>query len=277
MRASLKKASPSARKPCNLGGAFGVACYMVTKRLVFALFVVASIGALLATANGVAKIAAPARAESAPQFKYHQTLRDHQSVAIDVSGDLGADIHVIGSNAGTVNVSATAKGALADRVEMRRSQEGPVLRFAFGLKPASRSLRTWLHLHSTNVEVVVYVPRSVDLSATAVNGSVVVDKVTGRLAVRIVNGPIEVTGAGTLLSLRCTNGPIDAAITSLTAVLDIDIRTTNGPIDVTVPKGFKASSHTSVVFGAVDNNLPNSGPGHMDLHAVTGAISVEQR
>ncbi len=121
-------------------------------------------------------------------------------------------------------------------------------------------------------------PRSVDLSVTAVNGSIVVDKVTGRLAVRIINGPIEVTGAGTLLSLQCTNGPIDAAITSLTAVPDIDIRTTNGPIDVTVPKGFKTTSHTSVIFGAVDNTLPASGgPGRMNLNAVTGAISVEQR
>jgi DUF4097 and DUF4098 domain-containing protein YvlB len=135
-----------------------------------------------------------------------------------------------------------------------------------------------LHLHSTNVEIVADVPHSADVAVTAVNGPVMVDNVTGRLAVRLVNGPIEVSGAGTVLSLQCTNGPIEAAISSLTAVPDIDIRTTNGAIEVTVPKGFKASSRASVVFGAVNDNLPNtSGPGHMDLHAVTGAVSVEQR
>ncbi|HLW37334.1 MAG TPA: hypothetical protein VKR99_02785 [Candidatus Eremiobacteraceae bacterium] len=238
-------------------------------------YVAAKALAVLSFAAGlIVPTGAAAKADSSSTvLSSHQSLAAGQAVNLVISGDLGGDVHIIGSGGNDVSVTAKPKGTLADRVELTTSRDSRALRINLDLRSGSSSWRTWMHWHNTNVEVVMRVPRKAAVAVTNINGPVLVDNATGRLTVRVVNGPIEVNGAGSVLSLQCTNGPIDVNIADLSAVPDIDMNTTNGAIDVRVPKAFKAVVTARTVFGSVDTDVP-SGPGRMSLHVVAGAISV---
>lgn len=221
--------------------------------------------------------ARPAFADDGTRQSYHQTLKPNQSVSLDASGDLGADIRVIGGSS-DLQVSSDARGRYADRVRMSEELVGQTLRIKLDVKPGDKSFLDWLHLNHTEVKVLVRIPRASNLSVSSVNGPIVVNGVSGPLAIRLVNGPIDVNGSGAVLSLHSVNGPIQAEIVDLSHVPDIAIHTTNGAIDVSVPKGFRAAVHASTVFGPIDNNVASSGgPGTMTISLVAGPITINQR
>jgi hypothetical protein len=216
------------------------------------------------------------RAPADDVLKYHQTLTSGEAVSLSATGDVGADIRVTGGDGSVADAEVRSTGALADRVQITGKREGNVLVLEVGLKPGSSSWRTWLHLHDTNATVILHVPRSVKLALSDVNGPISVDGVTGPLTVKVVNGPIEATNVGAILSLNSTNGPIDVRLTDLSAVPAIELHTVNGAIDVSVPKSFKAKISARVLVGSVDVIESNAtGPGHMELSLVAGAISVK--
>src|SRR5579872_4042944 len=144
--------------------------------------VVLSVAAGLTVATGAA-----AKADSsATVLSSRQSLAAGQAVTLVISGDLGGDVHVIGSGGNDVSPTAKPKGTLADRVELTTARDPQALRINLDLRSGSSSWRTWMHWHNTNVEVVMRVPRKAAVAVTNINGPVLVDDATGRLTVRVV-------------------------------------------------------------------------------------------
>src|SRR5579872_6154001 len=126
---------------------------------------------------------------NAAVINFQQPLAGGQSVVLSVPGDLGGNVHVSGWDRTSVELRVEPKGTYSDRVALVPTSTANALRLDFALK-VPWSLRSVLHLHDTEVKVVMHVPRSARLSVFVVNGPVDVAGVSGPLAVKVTNGPI---------------------------------------------------------------------------------------
>jgi len=238
----------------------------------------ASLG--VAAALGVVVACMTTIAQAGPQpLTYTSTLAHGQTVVVDATEDLKADIRVSATDQNTVTVSVTSEGRNAESVRLKGDTAAGMLAMhvtATAKRPGG--FFDWLSDWRPEATIDVRVPRSATLSVHAINGPITINGVIGPLRVSTVNGPITVAGAGTVLYLATTNGPVEATVTRLTAPPNITISTTNGPIDLLVPTGFRASIHASTVFGPVDNNLTDAdGPGSVSLETVNGPVSISTR
>lgn len=107
------------------------------------------------------------------------------------------------------------------------------------------------------VSYVVRVPRRTDLRASAENGPVTVEGVTGRLALETTNGPVTLSGLGGDVRARATNGPLTVVLTGVRWDGEgLDAETRNGPATLLIPEGYSARLETGTVNGPMRVDVP---------------------
>jgi len=133
---------------------------------------------------------------------------------------------------------------LADRIEI--DSTGAVLR-ATG--PSMN--RSW------SVSFLVMVPRRMDIAATAHNGPVSVQDVTGTMNLSVVNGPLGLSGLGGDVHARAENGPLSVELSgNQWDGAGLDAETRNGPVRIEIPRDYSAELETGTVNGPLDVNFP---------------------
>jgi hypothetical protein len=219
------------------------------------------------------------RSSGAPGESAHFNgqLTSNQAVSLEVAGNIGVDISVIGSSGQGLKLDAVPANGLSG-VKLTTSNDSQ--RLLLRLDPSGSRQRhlKWLSENHADVTVNLSVPRDRAVTISAVNGPVRVDDVHGPLNVRIVNGLIRVNGAGCVLSLHAVNGPIDVSISDLSRTPDVEVAGTNGSIAVTVPNGFRARVDAHTVFGPTEQEVNDSqAPGVVTLRLVAGPITIKER
>jgi len=110
---------------------------------------------------------------------------------------------------------------------------------------------------SWSVVYRVFVPRRRNLEATANNGPVSADGVSGRIRLETRNGPIGLEDVGGDVTARTQNGPLSVVLSGTTwAGEKLDAETRNGPISVSIPAGYAAVLETGTENGPFSTEIP---------------------
>ena len=103
----------------------------------------------------------------------------------------------------------------------------------------------------------VFVPRRVNLEATANNGPVAAEGVRGRIRLETRNGPIDLDDVGGDVTARTQNGPVSVTLVGSTWQGEkLDAETRNGPISLSIPAGYAAVLETGTVNGPFSTEIP---------------------
>jgi hypothetical protein len=96
-----------------------------------------------------------------------------------------------------------------------------------------------------------------DIEATAHNGPVSVQDVTGTMNLSVVNGPLGLSGLGGDVHARAENGPLSVELSGTRwDGAGLDAETRNGPLSIQIPRDYSAELETGTVNGPLDVNFP---------------------
>jgi DUF4097 and DUF4098 domain-containing protein YvlB len=110
---------------------------------------------------------------------------------------------------------------------------------------------------SWSVSFVVYVPRRMDLEATAHNGPVSVEDVVGKMNLSVVNGPLALEDLGGDVRARAQNGPLHVRLSGTSwEGRGLDAETANGPVALEIPEDYSAELETGTVNGPMNVEFP---------------------
>jgi len=176
--------------------------------------------------------------------------------AITVTGDGGSDIRL------TVSERIEA----IDREYLERAKEEAALEIhregarilicANGPFREPDDCTEWRHnfrgtdRYRVIYEMVLEVPRSINLSVDTIDGNLIVSNVRGRLDVGGVNGSIEIAGAAGPVKAGTVNGPVTVRFAENPGE-DSSFGTINGEIDVTFQSGMSADLSFDTMNGEV--------------------------
>ena len=133
-----------------------------------------------------------------------------------------------------------------DTIYPKRSDDGSLIDMIFG---GSSNV-------NSQVKYEINVPRSMNIEADTVNGSIKISGVTGEIELDTTNGKIVVANCSGSVDASTTNGGIDVELTSVTAGREMKFETTNGRIALAVPSNLGAEINAATTNGSVRSDLP---------------------
>lgn len=110
---------------------------------------------------------------------------------------------------------------------------------------------------SAKHNVKLLVPRTIQLSASGVNGRVRVGEIEGGMNVSGVNGSVEVASAGGGADVSGVNGGVSFALASV-GQEGVQVSGVNGRVELRLASTVNADVDVSGVNGRVNNELPNA-------------------
>jgi len=104
-------------------------------------------------------------------------------------------------------------------------------------------------------QVMLKLPRKVDLEVHGINGSVKAAEIEGRGSVSGVNGKVELTQVGGINKISGINGSVWVSVARLEQE-GMKISGVNGRVDVQFAENLNAEIHASGINGKVETDLP---------------------
>jgi len=104
-------------------------------------------------------------------------------------------------------------------------------------------------------QVMLRLPRKVDLEVHGINGSVKAGEIEGRGSVSGVNGKVELTQIGGINKISGINGSVSVSVARLDPE-GMKISGVNGRVDVQFSENLNAEIHASGINGKVETDLP---------------------
>ena len=104
-------------------------------------------------------------------------------------------------------------------------------------------------------QVMLKLPRKVDLEVHGINGSVKAAEIEGRGSVSGVNGKVELTQVGGINKISGINGSVSVSVARLDQE-GMKISGVNGRVDVQFAENLNAEIHASGINGKVETDLP---------------------
>lgn len=148
--------------------------------------------------------------------------------------------------------------------------------------------------NSTSVAYTLTVPKRAELKKiSAVNGSIIIDGITGNIEAESVNGRVEASGAQGELDLSSVNGAISAKVDPSPKTNPAKLKSVNGRISLTLPADANADVEVESLNGEIqtDFNLAlkkhwpigrdlkgklGSGDANIDIETVNGGVEIRQ-
>ena len=109
---------------------------------------------------------------------------------------------------------------------------------------------------NAQVKYEISVPRSMNVEADTVNGSIKVSEVSGEIELDTTNGKIDVLNCSGAVDASTTNGGIGVELLSVLSGKEMSFETTNGRITLSVPATLAADVNASTTNGSVRSDLP---------------------
>ena len=98
----------------------------------------------------------------------------------------------------------------------------------------------------------VRVPRATDLDLTALNGSIAIAGVDGRVRLKTVNGSLKLAGLAGDVVGRTSNGSVSVELAGRAwDGAGLDVQTTNGSVSITLPGDYSADLEASTQMGRI--------------------------
>ena len=104
-------------------------------------------------------------------------------------------------------------------------------------------------------QIMLKLPRKVDLEVHGINGSVKAAEIEGRGSVSGVNGKVELTQVGGINKISGINGSVSVSVARLDQE-GMKISGVNGRVDVEFAMDLNAEIHASGINGKVETDLP---------------------
>ncbi len=193
----------------------------------------------------------PERDEIRQSYRISQGARS--VVVTNINGSV--DIQTIDGDTAEVYVVRSARkrdDLKHDRVFVEQTPEGLVVR------GETNQWRPWNMVQGTKVrqEVVLKVPRQVDVTAKNVNGRVKIGEIAGSVKVNDVNGSVTVGQALGYAEARSINGGLSMTLSRLDG-RGLTIKGINGRIDVHFADAQNADVQVNGINGGVYVDVPN--------------------
>jgi hypothetical protein len=223
----------------------------------------------------------------------HAEVREQRLAAAPenvVNPAQNGSIRVHGWNNADIQVKACIQSAAPDENAAERLAksvtitDGPGRIVAKG--PSSRDNSWW------SVSYEIWAPASASLELKALNGSIHVEGMAGRIRAQTVNGSLKLKDVGGDVDGETTNGSLSVDLTgSGSRSQSLRLNTVNGSVQLHLPKAFAADAEASTVHGRVQSDFPTEGdPGDktagrfgtgaggakIEAHTVNGSIHVSQ-
>ncbi len=196
-----------------------------------------------------------------------------------------------------------------DGVKLEATKEGRTAEIVAGIKVVTDSTperliiktelakvkRGWFlgTSHEGQVTYVLLVPAGATLEKIeTVNGSVLIEKITGAVHATSVNGSIKGQSLAGTAKLETVNGSIHSTHTQLQPEGRLKASSVNGAIEVQLPAGLSAALEASTVNGSVQSDFAfttttrnskrnieariGGGDARIELSAVNGGIRVRE-
>jgi hypothetical protein len=167
-------------------------------------------------------------------------------------------IEVVGNEASSIVVTASSRAErgdaeeLAKRIEVRQDGDSLVIRER--KTRGSRRILAMMDGGKPSISFEVTMPPRMRLTASTVNGRVVVERVLGKTALKSVNGRVEVSTPGAEVRASTVNGSIRAEFQD--QFRGGTFKTINGSIAVEVPHDASLDLDIHQVNGSFHTDLP---------------------
>ncbi len=207
--------------------------------------------------------AAPARSQNVDR-----TIAAKAGGLLTMNIETGGDIEIRGWDRGEVHVVAEIDGRDADDIDFQVSEtsRGVAVRSEY----RSRRGRS-----SSDVHVVVHVPRTFDLDVETMGGDLVVNGVSGRLEGSSMGGDLELSSLSGIVQMSTMGGDVtltDSEVDGKVSTMggDVDLRNVTGTVNGTTMGG-------DVSYNNVRS--PNSGQGKgetVKVETMGGDIEIDE-
>ncbi len=173
----------------------------------------------------------------------------------------GAQVEVKGMNGSVTIETANTSTAEVHVVRSARKREDLETRKVIVEQIGNRLVvrgenedRGWGRKAEVRQQVMLKLPRQIDLSIHGINGSVKSGAIEGQGAISGVNGKVEVAQAGGIAKLSGINGSVSVTVAKL-GEQGMTISGINGRVDVQFATDLNAEIHASGINGKVDTDL----------------------
>ena len=199
----------------------------------------------------------------------NQTYQLAPGAKVDVSGINGSvEIETSNSNTAEVHIirSARTKEDLQyHKITIEPSANSLVIR---GENNKDREVRNREVRH----QVLLKLPRQIQLGASGVNGRVTVGEIDGPINISGINGRVEVAQAAGYSTLSGINGRVKVTLTQLNE-RGINISGINGGVELAFTDSLNADLDVSGINGSVDAaDFPMTIQGKMERHSFRAKI-----
>ena len=124
-----------------------------------------------------------------------------------------------------------------------------------------------------SVKYTLHVPQQSRLEEISlVNGSLMLQKVSGDVTAKLVNGKASVRDLTGEAFISSVNGSIEASFTSLNNVREIKFKSVNGSINLGLPAAPNADVKASTVNGGIKSDFPLTVQGSFASHNLSGTL-----
>jgi hypothetical protein len=213
--------------------------------------------------------------------------------ALEIDGRLNGSVHAQGRDDDSVQVTVRLQAWASSEVEASALlKDVQVIADGRSIRAEGPRRGRW-NRDDWSASYVVRVPRRFDLSFEAMNGSLGVSGVTGRLELRTMNGSVTLTDVGGDVHARTQNGSLNVQLTGTRWEGNgLDAETQNGGVRLAIPESYAAVLETGTVNGSIETDFPVTLQGRISrrlilplngggktLHAMTtnGSVRIARR
>lgn len=236
-------------------------------------------------------IAAPtlvvAQEQTQPDFRWEKALAAGSTVSLH---NLNGDVSVTPSTSGKVEIVGVKRGnrRYFDEVtlEVVETSRGIMVCSMFksadmecddnGFRVHNDRRRGWRDRDwdDVSIDMVVKVPKGLQVSAHSVSGDVTVAGAEGRVRAGSVSGDVRMDQLRSITGVRASSvsGNIDVRVESLSGEGDLHFSSVSGNVTAELPKDLNADVTMRSVSGQLDSDFPLTLNGRMNRHSLEARI-----
>lgn len=186
----------------------------------------------------------------------HETYKLEPGATIDVRG-INGSVEVTTSETETADVRIVRTAGSQDdldrqKVVIEHTPSSLVVR----TENASRGWFNWFGGNPVRQQVVLAVPRRIELSTKGVNGPVNIGDIEGGVEVSGINGRVEVGQVAGYSRFSGINGNVKAVVKANDGE-GMNVKGINGGVEIRLPVGIDADISVKGLNGSVALNVPN--------------------
>jgi DUF4097 and DUF4098 domain-containing protein YvlB len=191
------------------------------------------------------------------QKEIRQSFRLAPGAQVEVRGINGSvDIETTDSDAAEVHIIRTAR----DSADLDRQQiiveQTPTSLNIYSKKTGGGGLFGMFHGGQVHNQVMLKLPRRIELTTKGVNGPVKVGELDGAVHLSGINGRVEVAQSANFAEVSGINGGVSIGVARLGAD-GLKISGINGGVEIRLANDLNADVNVKGLNGSVSLNLPN--------------------